>query len=177
MPKLPKRLVLVKQGCKITVEAISSVIEEIASIAVSNFEETSIDTSLGYNPNWKQYLDYELTDSIKVVTARYNGVLVGYAVYLIGAFKHNQDVEYADLDVIWLAEAFREGWLAISMMRLGEEAVSHRAKFLLATSTNKKPIDVLLRRVGFAPVEVLFYKPLGVENGSKESTSSPSESS
>lgn len=173
LPKLQRRLDHERQECKLAIEAVSDVISEMVSLLALNFAETSIDPEIGYNPNWGQYLSYELTDSIKVVTARYNGVLVGYAVYLIGAFKHNQDVEYADLDVIWIDEAFREGWVAIKMMRMGEEAVSHRAKFITATSTLKKPIDVLLRRVGFSPVEVLYHKPLGNTDGKPESTSGP----
>lgn len=158
-------------------EAISSVAEEIVSLSFRNYEETGIDPTLGYNPDYSEYLKYELTDNIRVITARYKGVLVGYAIYLIGPFKHNQDIMYADLDVIWISPVFRSGFLAMKMLKRGEQEVSGKAQFLMATSTNRKPISKLLERVGFEAVEVLYYKPLGVDHGKQESTSSPSESS
>ncbi len=158
-------------------EAASSVVEEVASLSYRNYHETGIDPNMEYNPDWGMFLKYELTDSIKVITARYKGILIGYAVYLIGAFKHNKDVMYADLEVIWISPAFRSGFLAIKMMKRGEQEVKGKAQFLMATSTMKKPIDNLLIRTGFEAVEVLYYKPLGEDNGSKESTSSTAEPS
>lgn len=177
LQKLQKPLDREKQECKVQVEAISSVAEEIASLSVRNYKETGLYTDLEYNPDWKMYLDYELVDCIRVITARYDGVLVGYAIYLINTFKHNKDVYYADLDTIWIAEAFRSGFLAIKMMKLGEKEVKDRVLFITATSVINKPIGKLLEFMGFKPAEVLYHKTIGVVDGREESSRSTSASS
>ena len=163
-----------RQGCNVQIEAISSVAEEIASLSVRNYAETGIDPSHGYNPNWSQYLSYELTDSCVVVTLRYKGTLVGYCIYLIGPFKHNKEILYADLDVIWISPAFRSGFNAMKMIKLGEKQLEGRVSFVMATSSNKHPIDTLLIRLHYQEIEVLYWKVL--ENGSQESTSSSGQS-
>jgi hypothetical protein len=164
-PSVPERT-----GCDIALEAISSIAGEIASLSFRNYAETAIDSSLGYNPDWGQYLSYELTDSVVTVTARYNTVLVGYAIFLIGPFKHNKEITYADLDTIWISPAFRSGFLAYKMIKMGERALEGRAAFIMATSTNHKPIDVLLSRLGYKPVEVLFWKLIGDNHGIEQSS-------
>lgn len=189
MQKLPKLSDPVKQECNssatseayvscvIGVEAMSSVIEEIASLSIRNYHETGIDPSIEYNPDWAMYLSYELTDSVRIITARYNGVLVGYAAFLIGPFKHNKDVLYADLDAIWISPGFRSGFLAMKMIKRGEKELLGKVQFIMATSTVKKPIDKLLERAGYNAVEVLYYKPLGVTNGIEQSAIGSEESS
>lgn len=136
-----------------------------------NYAETGIDPSYGYHPDWSQYLSYELTDSIVVVTARFKGTMVGYCIYLIGPFKHNKNIRYADLDAIWISPGFRSGFLAMKMLKLAEQQLEGRVAFVMATSSNKHPIDALLVRRGFEQVEVLYWKAL--DNG-KQSTSGTS---
>lgn len=165
MQKLPKLSDQERPECKISVEAISKVAEEIASLSIHNYEETGIDPNIGYHPNWDQYLEYELTDNVRVITARYNNVLVGYAIYLIGPFKHNKEVMYADLDTIYINEVFRSPFLAIKMLKAGEEAVKDKAQYIMATSTNRKPIDKLLGYMKYKPVETIFWKKIEANNG------------
>lgn len=130
---------------------------------MSHFEAIGIHPKYGYSPNWAEYLSYELTDSIVVVTLRYKGTLVGYCMYLIGAYKHNKNILYADLDAIWISPAFRSGFYAMKMMRLGEEKLKGKVSFVTATSSKKYPIDPLLLRRGFEEAEVLYWKAL--DNG------------
>jgi hypothetical protein len=170
-PQLPSLLDHAKPECSIAVEAISSVAEEIAFLSVRNYEETGIDPTYGYNPDWGQYLSYELTDSCVVVTLRYNEVLVGYCIYLIGPFKHNKNILYADLDAIWISPAFRSGYNAVKMLKLGEEYLAGKVSFIMATSSNKHPIGPILKRMlHYKEVEVLYWKAL--DNGKQESSDS-----
>jgi len=160
-----------KLGCKLAIEAISSVVEELAFIAKQNYQETGLNPEdIPFLPDWAQLLSYELADRCRVVTARYKSVLVGYALYLIGPLKHNKEVLYAELDAVWISPAFRSGFLAVKMMQLGERSIHAMGiKYLMAGSTIKKPIGKLLEFVGFQEREILYWKELG--NGKPESTS------
>lgn len=155
-------------------EAISSVAEEIASLSVRHFDEIAIGSEYGYHPDWGQYLSYELADKCVVVTARYvgrstsktsrvvnakgNGTMIGYAIWLIGPFKHNKNIQYADLDAIWISPVFRSGFLAMKILKLGEEQLKGKAAFIMATSSKKYPIDPLFLRRGYEEIETVYWK-------------------
>jgi len=161
LPKLPKLSDLERLGCSIQFEAISSCIEEIAPLTLDNYQETGIDPTLPYYPDWSMYLQYELSDRIVTITARCKGTLVGYLIYLIGPFKHNKSLLYADLDVMWINEVFRTPFLAVKMIKLGEKECRERdISFFMATSTKRKPIDKLLERQGYRAVETIFWKEI-----------------
>lgn len=160
-PQLLKLSDLEKLGCSIQFEAISSCIEEIAPLTQDNYLETGIDPTIPYYPDWSMYLQYELSDSIVTITARCKGTLIGYLIYLIGPFKHNKSLLYADLDTVFISEAFRTPFLAVKMFKMGQEECEKRGiTFFMATSTKRKPIDKLLERQGFVAVETIFWKEI-----------------
>jgi hypothetical protein len=163
--QLQKPLDPVRLECKLAVEAISSIAGELASLLIRHYDEVGIDPTIPYNPDWSQYLSYELTDSCIAITARYDGILIGYALYLIGPFKHNKDVLYADLDAIWISPAFRSGFLAMKMLKMGEAELKGKVGYLMATSTTKNPIDILFKRLDFRPIETVYWKKLGEDHG------------
>lgn len=160
LPQLPKVLDHARPELSIQVEAISSVIGEIASLFFSNYQETGVHTEYGFNPDWDQLLSYELTDSCILITLRFKGTIVGYCMYLIGPFKHNKEILYADLDAIWISPAFRSGFSAMRMLKLGEEKLKGRVAFIMAASTVKHPIGVLLERRGYKEMETLYQKAM-----------------
>lgn len=131
----------------------------MVSLSYEEYKEVGIDPSFGYNPDIGDMLKYEGGDRCVLVTARYDGVLVGYALYAVGPFKHNKDIEYASLEAIYLSPAFRSGFTAMHMVKLGEKEVrKYNIKFISAASSIKCPIDALLKRQGYEPLETVYIK-------------------
>lgn len=159
-----KRLDLAAPKIKYAVEPLLYCLEELALAAYANYEETGLDPAhLPYDPNWAQCMQYEPTGDIIVVTARKRDKLIGYALGLLGRFKHSKGKTYADLDTIWLHPDHRSGFIGYNLLKHWEAAVLERKPidFFTINSTHKHPIGALLKRLGYKPVETVYYKYVG----------------
>ncbi len=159
------------------VEPFLLVLEEMALAAYVNYAETGLDPErLPYAPDWDQCLQYDPTGDIIIVTARKRDKLIGYALGLIGPFKHSKDKIYADLDTIWVRPDNRSGeslspstMVGYKLIKKWEEEVLKRKRisFILVNSSHKHPIGALLKRRGYQPVETIYYKNVEDEYGSE----------
>jgi len=150
------------------VEPFLLVLEEMALAAYVNYSETGLDPEhLPYAPDWNHAAQFDASGDMIIVTARKRDKLIGYALGLIGKFKHSKDKVYADLDTIWIRPDCRSGFIGLKLLKKWEEAVQEckDIDFFTATSTHKKPIGALLKRRGFVPVETFYYKRIEVEDG------------
>lgn len=149
-----------KQLC-VNVEPLHRVIREVVSLSYEEYKEIgSIDQSIEYNPDIEEMLKYEGGGKCVLVTARYNSVMVGYALFLIGPYKFNKDLEYASLEAIYLSPVFRGGFTAMGMIRLGEKEVikTNNVAFFAIASSIRYPIDILLKRLGYKPLDTLYVR-------------------
>lgn len=172
--QLLKRLDRAQPKVTYAVEPFLLVLEEMALAAYVNYMETGLDPEhLTFAPNWEHAAQFDASGDLVIVTARKRDKLIGYAVGLIGKFKHSKDKVYADLDTIWLRPDNRTGsglnpsaMIGYRLIKKWEEAVKSKGiDFITATSTHKRPIGALLKRMGYAPVETVYYKYVGDDNG------------
>ena len=129
---------------------------------LSRAQHDEVGLDIEYLPDLDAMLKYG--DKAVLVTARYKGILVGYIFYLIGPYKHNTELLYAQIEAVYLIPSFRSGRTAIKMFRLGEEAVKKQlARFVLISSTIKKDISKLLNYLDYKPVETVYKKDISYE--------------
>jgi hypothetical protein len=159
--QLLKRLDRAQPSVVYAVEPFLMVLEEMALAAYVNYAETGLDPErLPYAPDWDQCLQYDPSGHLIVVTARKRDKLIGYALGLVGPFKHSKDKIYADLDTIWVRPDNRSGFVGLKLIKKWEDEVLKRGdvSFILVNSSFKKPIGALLKRRGYEPVETVYYK-------------------
>ncbi len=148
-----------KLECKVQEESLHRVIREVIPLSYKHYQEIGL--TYPYDPNIDGILDFAIADKVTLITIRYGELLVGYALYLIGPFKHSMSTEYASLEAIYILPAFRNGFLAKRVLNFGEEKVKEKgAKFITVASTEKYPIAKLLSFAGYEPLEVLYVKRL-----------------
>lgn len=157
------------------VEPFLFALEEMALAAYVNYAETGLDPErLPYAPDWMQCLQYEPTGDLILITARKRDKLIGYALGLVGPFKHSKDKIYADLDTIWLRPDNRSGFVGLKLIKKWEDEVIKRGNisFILVNSSHKHPIGALLKRRGYQPVETVYYKNIEDQYGREQATES-----
>lgn len=153
----PKVLDRVRPECKI--EPLHKVIREVASLSYQAYIEAGVDYD--YKPDIGEMIRYDVMGSCLLVTLRHEGTLVGYALYLIGLFKHNVDMQQAQLESVYICPEFRDGRNDIYLFRLGEEELKRRkVDFITVASSAKYPIDTLLKRRKYEPLETVYMKRL-----------------
>lgn len=122
------------------------------------------------DPDWELYLYFESEGTFRLMTARVNGRLVGYAGCLITPHIQHKSTVCADVNALWLDEDFHKGIVGVRMLRKFKEDLSSRGvKMLrvaskLAYKANKGGLGKLLEFLGFVPDEVVYIAYTGAKD-------------
>lgn len=105
--------------------------------------------SLGrpYQPIRERYQSFEDSDCLFAVTARDNGVVVGFALIYVFRSMHNQRVG-AQEDMFYLLPTYRKGWNAVRLLKMVEEECARRGadELLMTAEIGSKAGGILLAR-------------------------------
>ena len=146
------------------VEKFSNVVEELKDLIHEHWlEVTSHPEERPLDVAWDQYLKLEEQNMLFVLTAREEGLLVGYIIHLIYRPLHYKYSIMASDDAHFLKKEFRRGTAAWKMFKAAEEAlrelgvnsITYHSKTRM--DINKRPV---FERLGYKAHEYLFVKHL-----------------
>lgn len=146
-----------KLECKIQVELLHRVFREVALLSSKNFEEAKIWPDMEYNPDWDELMRFAAGGKSVLITTRYDGILVGYIIALIGPYKHNINIEYADIETFYIVPEFR-GLAALKMIKMLEQELRGKVSFLLASAPVGTKANKLFDYFDFKPLETVYWK-------------------
>jgi len=113
------------------------------------------------DPDWDKYFAMNDAGMIYLTTAREDGSLMGYALYLISTSLHQITHEFAELDVMWLTPSKRKGMTGIRMLKQAEEGLRklgvHR---IFGASQLHADIGRVYEHLGYRAVERIYAKDL-----------------
>src|SRR5262249_33873566 len=93
-------------------------------------------------------------------TVRYRGRIVGHCRMYLGRSSHSDNL-IASEDTLYVDPAHRGAWLGMKLLRYVEQCLLQHAGDLIEIEANSKlanRADVLMRRMGYAPVATQFHK-------------------
>jgi hypothetical protein len=144
-------------------EKFIDVMEECGPLIVSHWKEVALDQdSIELEPDWDAYNLLDCSGHLHITTVRDDGVLVGYAVYIINRALHYASQRYADGDIFWLDQQYRKGFTGIKLLKFAEE-------FLVGVGVtkifNKTKLHMdkgaVFERLGYTPIERVYAKAVG----------------
>lgn len=122
------------------------------------------------DPDWNRYDHAQVDDQLRVYTVRTvtGYTLVGYAIFIVNFNGHYRSSLQAVQDVLYLDPSVRKGWTALQFLKWcdaqlqadGVQAVYHH-------STAQHDFGVLLRRMGYEQVDIIYARRL--DHGSNSS--------
>ncbi|EFL84940.1 hypothetical protein HMPREF0326_02269 [Desulfovibrio sp. 3_1_syn3] len=105
------------------------------------------------------YLSMDKADLLHITTARDEGVLVGYAAYLIYRNHHYRRKLIADADVFFLLPECRKGLLGLHLLRAAESVMRERGVNVIVQKVKAShDCGALFRRMGYRLTEYLYMK-------------------
>lgn len=120
------------------------------------------------DPNYENYCQYDAANILRVLTVRTHGVLVGYAFLIIGPHMHYKSTSWCHIDMFYLEQAHRKGWIGVRMFReIEEHARAAGAQVIYAVeklhwkNRHGKPLGRLFKYLRFKPVERVYSKFIG----------------
>lgn len=141
-------------------ETVAQVRDEITPLLLAHYAEIG-QRDLAVMPDWDAYLKAEQEARVFILTARLDGLLIGYNVMLLAKHLHYADARIAQNDVIYVVPEHRRG-------KVGLGLISHCETALRAAGFDKiyyhaKPVNNfgrLLERLGYGAVETIHARNL-----------------
>jgi len=141
-------------------ETYEEVIEDIKPLLELHYAEVCLyPDKIALNPKYEFYNTLDDAGALRIVTARDEGVLIGYSVFFEMPHPHYQDHIYAQNDIFYVAENYRHTEVAPSLVAKAEEAL-HGDGVSVITYHMKtyKPFESLMDFSGYDKAEVIFSK-------------------
>lgn len=113
------------------------------------------------DPDWDRLYALDQAGIIHLTTARQDGRLVGYALSQVGMPIWHQGTRAAHLEIIYLDPVQREGWTGYHLLKQHVSDLRQAAVRVIKAETPDRVLNgrlaVLLKRLGFKPIERVFY--------------------
>lgn len=110
---------------------------EIAAAAVDHEREMGrYDGVFVLDPNLDTYQKLDAVDALHFVTAREDGLLLGYAIFIIMPHSHYRNVLWAAGDGLWLDHLARRPRVAARMLDAIEDSLRARGVVLVSIPTH-----------------------------------------
>ena len=144
-------------------EFLDSVVLDAGVLLEEHWEEVALNKDkIKVNPDWSAYYTLEEQGKLKIFTARYEGILIGYFVVFVSPHIHYKDHLFANNDLIYLSPKYRKGFTSVKLIKFAEKCLKDDGVSVLVINTkNHKPFHKLMKFLGFSPSETLYSKYIG----------------
>lgn len=112
-------------------------------------------------PDWDRLFALDAANGVYLTTVRVDNLLVGYALSHVGASIWHSSTLAAHLELVFLDPLYRGGWTAYNLLKEHVSGLRQAAVRVIKAETPDRVangrLQVLLKRLGFKPIERVFY--------------------
>lgn len=114
------------------------------------------------DPDYEKYAAGAASGAIRIFTARQGGMLVGYAVFIVGPHLHYRQTVWAMNDVLYVTQGRRGYAAGTKLLRHAESALKATGAHVVGLHIkDKADFGPLAKRLGFERVESNWQKWTG----------------
>jgi GNAT superfamily N-acetyltransferase len=143
-------------------EFLLDVKDEVVLLIQDHFDEVYPARKVfKFDMDWDLYSQLENLGLLKIFTARDDGSLVGYLFVVLSPNLHSKGSMLACDDGLYVAKSHRGKSVAKDLVCFTEHCLKKDGvKVFHIVGTTEKPIDSLVKRMGYVKVETKFQKVL-----------------
>ena len=144
-------------------ETFDQVIDEIKPLLEDHWEEIALHKdTIKLNPDYGRYEAMFKSGSMKIVTARDDGKLVGYCIMLLYHHIHYKDQFMAMDDIFFIAKDYRKGLTGVKLFIKTEEIMKQYGVTKLSMNVKvHQDVGAIFERLGYKETERMFTKKIG----------------
>ncbi len=141
-------------------EPLGDILPNVKELLLAHYEELTLNKArVTLKPVWARYEALEKAGQFFAVTARDEGVIVGYSGFIVQPHLHYEDIIVAANDVLFLKKEYRLGSTGIKLLKFSEQAMRElgatKITWHVKMSNDFRPI---LRRMGYGDEDVIVGK-------------------
>lgn len=143
-------------------EFLDSVRGEVETLIQNHFDEVyPARDSFDCDMDWDMYSKLEQIGLLKIFTARIDQELIGYLWVILSPNIHSKGSMLACDDGLYVAKSYRGKSVAKDLIGFTEKCLKEDGlKVFHIVGTTEKPIDALVKRMGYTAIETKFQKVL-----------------
>lgn len=137
-------------------------IDDIKPLLELHYQELTLHKEhIKLDPDWKKYETLANANNLAVITARDNGILVGYSVFFITNHMHYKQNKMAMNDVLFLHPDYRKGMTGIKLIKESERALLNLGVIKIIWHIKfAKDFRSILYRMGYVDEDAIVGKIL-----------------
>lgn len=105
-------------------EAPDTVIQDGIELFKAHYEELDKAKDYPFDPDFQQYEDLFTRGFLRVYTARSDGELIGYAVFVLVTPLHSRTIRQAVQDLVYLHPDYRKGRTGLDLIAYAEDELA-----------------------------------------------------
>jgi len=151
------------QGATIQAEQFAGLVEPLRVLFSDMWSDIARDQTLPpMDVDFDSYIRLEKLGVLRTYTVRWQGELVGVAVYFIAPNLHHHSTIWATSDAIWIRPDMRRPLLGLRLLRHAEDDLARAGAtvFRVGAKVRRPELAHLLVWMGYEPVEVAYQKVL-----------------
>lgn len=146
-------------------ERFSKVVDEVVRHWPAHWNEIGVDRDkLDLAPDWDQLFSLEKINALHLVTARHEGELVGYFMFVLSPHLQHRSTLHATSVLYYLDPKWRKGFTAVMFFRFASESLKERGVSRVIVDV---PVESdksrLFERLGFTKIANSYAKFLDGE--------------
>lgn len=143
-------------------EFLENVRGEVGSLIQSHYNEVyPVRDTFDWDMDWDSYEKLENMGLLKIFTARDDSLLVGYLCVILSPNLHSRGSLLACDDGLFVAKTHRGQTVAKDLIRFTERCLKEDGiRVFHIVGTTEKPINSLMKRIGYTEIETKFQKVL-----------------
>jgi hypothetical protein len=145
-------------------EPFSSFVEELQALLPEHYEELCVVKEYPLDPDWVTYARLEQAGILPCVTARVDGKLVGYVIYMTQPHLHYRACMTAFEDIYFLKKEYRLGRTGIRLFQYAEKVLKQLGvnRVVMGTKVHSDK-SRLFEYLGYKMTDKVFTKLLNQE--------------
>lgn len=150
-------------GFTIQVESVRAILEELKPLHEAHWRETELYRhGINFNPDYEGLAWRERAGGAVQFTVRKEGVLVGQLLMYLITSPHTQ-TRVSEEDCLFIVPEHRGTFIVMKLLRYAERVLTLiQGPHLIRTSSKLvNRADVLMRRMGYEPFALQFFKFTG----------------
>ena len=161
---------LARPGLIQQVEPFAAIARDLPPLFERHWQELGTrKDEIPLDPDWDRYFALAQVGTLRVRTARVDGVLAGYIFNMVGPHLHYRSTLHAEIEMFWLDSAYRgvgvvgmNHWFVMDwfgdndadLKALGVKRVSVAVK----NGYRDGRVAVVFKRLGYTPIETVLSK-------------------
>ena len=153
-----------KAGYSIQVEKFADIMDELPWLFARQYGDLVLDKDgLREDPDYQRYLGLEELGVLHCLTARYNGILIGYFFNMVVFHLHHKGIKTCSSDLIYVLPNHRKGsGVGLELLKRGITEMKKLGvgKMYVVAKTGTK-LGTLLKHIGFRAIEENYSMWIG----------------